>query len=193
MRQHRTYITPEMAAETVPMNLSCNSRLIVTGQIGCGKTTLAKEISRRLSLTHLHLDDFHGDADPHLAAAQAAIRITGGWVAEANVWQIPQGLWDSADLVIWLDYGNLVHYLRILRRCWGACARGPTWTNIRHQVGSEWDNMKVIYRWANKNRKGWQERGLNANRETPVVRCGSPHVTSRLVARLGTPSPLLNA
>ena len=44
--------------ETVLRKLSPQSRLIVTGQIGCGKTTLARKISARLGLAHLHIDDY---------------------------------------------------------------------------------------------------------------------------------------
>ncbi|MCL2641679.1 MAG: hypothetical protein FWD53_12595 [Phycisphaerales bacterium] len=186
MHPHPTFLTPETATETVLKSLSPTPCLIITGQIGCGKTTLAKKLSHHLNLPHLHLDDFHQEPDPHLAATQAANRLTGGWIAEANVWQIPQGIWSTADLTIFLDYTNLTHYLRILRRCLTTCARKPTWPNIRHHMAHEWGHIKIIYRYANKNRAGWHDRGLNANLKIPVIRCDSPRAASRLVAHLGT-------
>ena len=42
---HQGYMTPEAAVSTVWAQLSPQSRVIVTGQIGCGKTTFAREIS----------------------------------------------------------------------------------------------------------------------------------------------------
>ncbi len=176
MDQHPTYITPEIASETLLKNLSGNSRFIVTGQIGSGKTTLAKKLCNHFGLTHLHIDDFHTDVNPHLAATEAANRITGGWVAEANVWQIPQAVWDSADFSIFLDYHNFIHYRQILRRCVHNCPQKTTWSSIIKELG----NMKFIYRWGNENRANWQKQGLNANSRN-VIRCNSPRTTNQLI------------
>jgi adenylate kinase family enzyme len=188
MREHQMYITPERAAETVLKHLSPDSRLIVTGQIGCGKTTLAREISTRLGLTHLAIDDFHGDADPKLSAAEAASSIDGGWVAEANVWQIPQAIWESSDFAVFLDYANVVHYLRIICRCFRKCMMDPTWVNIRRNIREELLHMKIVYLYANKNREGWHKRGGIASTATQVIRCASPRSTNRLLAHIGTTS-----
>ena len=84
MHDQQMYITPARAAETFLRQMSPQSRLVVTGQIGCGKTTLARDICSRLGLSHLPIDDFHGDTDPALSAARAASSIDGGWVAEAT-------------------------------------------------------------------------------------------------------------
>jgi adenylate kinase family enzyme len=175
------YITPETAARTVLTQLSSESRLIVTGQIGCGKTTLSREISARLGLTHLLIDVFNSHADPKRAAVDAARSIEGGWVAEANVWQIPRAIWESSDFAIFLDYGNLIHYLRIIRRCLRECALDPTWANIRHQVDSELEHLKIMYLYANSNREGWQKRGGITDTATQVVRCTSPREANRLL------------
>ena len=186
MHEHQMYITPDKAAETVLKQLSSDSRLIVTGQIGCGKTTLAKEISTRLGLTHLAIDDFHSDPDPKLSAAKAASSIVGGWVAEANVWQIPQAIWETSDLAVFLDYANAVHYLRIIRRCFRKCMMGPTWVNIRRNISEELLHIKIVYLYANKNRDGWHKRGGIASSATPVIRSTSPHATNKLLAHIGT-------
>ena len=181
MLEHQRYITLETAARTVLTQLSPESRLIVTGQIGCGKTTLSREISTRLGLTHLQIDDFHGNADPKLSAVNAASSIDGGWVAEANVWQIPQAIWESSDFAIFLDYANIIHYLRIIRRCFRECTIDPTWANIRHHIGSELQHIKIICLYANKNREGWYERGGITDTATQVIRCTSPREANRLL------------
>jgi len=186
MHKDQTYMAQARAAETVLRELSPESHLIVTGQIGCGKTTLARKISIRLGLVHLPIDDYHGDADPESSASRAASSIDGGWVAEANVWQIPDAIWESADLAVFLDYPNIVHYLRIIRRCFQTCVAQPTWADIRRTVGREWHHMKIIYLYANKNREGWHERGGITNHAPPVIRCASPRAANRLLACMGT-------
>jgi adenylate kinase family enzyme len=189
MHGDQTYMTQARAAETALRELSPQSHLIVTGQIGCGKTTLARKISIRLGLAHLPIDDYHGDADPEASASRAAGSIDGGWVAEANVWQIPDAIWQSADLAVFLDYPNIVHYLRIIHRCFRTCAAQPTWADIRRTVGLEWGHVKIIYLYANKNREGWQECGGITNSATPVIRCASPRAADRLLACMSTTRP----
>jgi adenylate kinase family enzyme len=179
--KQQTYITPETAAKTVLTHLSAQSRLIVTGQIGCGKTTLSRAISARLGLTHLPIDLFNDLADSKRAAADAARSIEGGWVAEANVWQIPRAIWESSEFAILLDYANLIHYLRIIRRCLRACAIKPTWANIRHQVVTELEHLKIMVLYANENREGWKKRGGITDTATQVIRCTSPREADRLL------------
>lgn len=182
MYEHQQYITPEQAAETVLKQLSSDSRLIVTGQIGCGKTTLASKISTRLALTHLAIDDFNDDPSPKLAAAEAMSVIDGGWVAEANVWQIPQSIWVSSDFAVFLDYANVIHYLGIIRRCLGKCLTDRTWVNVRRTIRDELLHLKIVYLYANKNRDGWHKQGGITVTTTPVIRCASPRATNRLLA-----------
>ena len=47
---------------------------------------MSREISARLRLTHLQIDVFNNNANPKLAAANAASAIDGGWVIE-----VPEG------------------------------------------------------------------------------------------------------
>ena len=163
-------------------DLSRDSHLIVTGQIGCGKTTLAKQISARFGLTHLHIDKFNNDEDPLHSAARAADLIEGGWDAEANVWQIPQAIWASADLAIFLDYANTVHYRRILRRCLHGCIAKPTWANIRDNIVNEWSHFTIMVRYADENRANWQKQGGITSTAIPVIRFSSPREIENLFA-----------
>ncbi|MEZ4863866.1 MAG: hypothetical protein R3C14_21270 [Caldilineaceae bacterium] len=190
MCERPRYITPDRAAETILKQLSPASRLIVTGQIGCGKTTLASAISRRLGLTHLEIDVFNGDPEPMLAAAEAADAIAGGWVAEANVWQIPQAIWEASDFGIFLDYANVIHYPRIIRRCFGKCMMDRTWVNIRRHISEELLHLKIVYLYANENRAEWRRRGGITSTATPVIRCPSPRTTDRLLAHIDATTQL---
>lgn len=186
MTKHRILLATDEAALLAMQQLAVDSHLVVTGQIGCGKTTLAREIGARLGLQHLEIDRFHHDANPNEAAAKAAGAISGGWVAEANVWQIPPGIWENSDLVILLDYPNVTHYLRILRRCLTKCARSLKWSNIRGAIRGEFEHLKIIYLYANQNRKNWGEPGGLRHAATTVIRSASPRATSRLLAHVGT-------
>jgi adenylate kinase family enzyme len=179
-------MTQATVAESVLRELSPGSHLIVTGQIGCGKTTLARKIAVRLGLAYLAIDDYYGDADAMASASRAAAAVDGGWVAEANVWQIPDAIWQAAELVVFLDYPNIVHYLRIIQRCWRTCVARPTWASIRRTVGLECEHLRIVFLYANKNREGWRECGGITASATPVIRCASPRAADRLLARMST-------
>lgn len=186
MQKHQRYITIERATEKALKHLQHDSRLIITGQIGCGKTTLARRICTRFGLTHLAIDDFYGDADPKFSATEAASSIDGGWVADANVWQIPQAIWESSDFAVFLDYSNYIHYLRIISRCFHKCMKEDTWMDIGRNIRKELLHIKIIYLYANKNRKDWHKRGGITSTETQVIRCTSPRVTNKLLERICT-------
>jgi hypothetical protein len=63
---------PTTEAKAFLGDLPRDSHLIVTVQIGCGQTILAKPISARFGLTHLHIDKFNDEQDPLGSAARAA-------------------------------------------------------------------------------------------------------------------------
>lgn len=169
-------------ATTARAEFSPESRLIVTGQIGCGKTTLARRICDRLGVAHLHIDDYHDDNVPFVSAERAASAIDAGWVAEACVWQIPQGIWESADLVVHLDYSNSVHYRRIVRRCLRNCLVQLTGPEIRNNVRAEWLHLRIMYRFANENRATWRREGGITRTRVPVIRLVSPRETDTWIS-----------
>ncbi len=170
-------------------DLALGGRLIVTGQIGCGKTTLARRLCERLGLEHLQIDDYHGDDDPWRSAAKAAEAISTGWVAEACVWQIPAAVWSSADLAIHLDYANRVHYLRIVRRCLRSCVTKPTWERVRDNVRGEFLHLRIMYRHADENRATWRERGGITRLPVRIIRSASPRETEGLLSGLDRAVP----
>lgn len=170
--------------DAISAGMTCWSpatRLIVTGQIGAGKTTLAQAIARVHGLVHVSIDHFHEDDDPAASTLKAVTAIDGGWVAEANVWQIPDGLWPMADQVIFLDYANAVHCRRILRRCLDRCLRERSLMGIRRVVREERYHLRIVTRFADENREGWIAKGGFAPAGIPVIRCASPREARRLL------------
>ena len=156
------------------------SHIVVTGQPGCGKTTVARMLSQRGHLSHVALDDFIGREDAHEAAAAAISGTVGGWVVDGCVWQVPPGVWESADLVIHLDYAKRVHYARILRRALRRLHAGGGWAVVR----DEWDNARVVRRWADENRAAWAAAGGITTADVEIVRCRNPREAQLLIARI---------
>ena len=93
--------------------------------MGSGKSTASAELAALLNVPHIPVDELHtldGALDPGewrgsamdlelLRRMDAAVACSGGWVVEANPWQIPTWLFDDlgAD-VLWLDYDNYVRF-----------------------------------------------------------------------------------
>src|ERR671939_1955309 len=98
-------------------------KIAVVGTSGSGKTTVARELARRLGVPHVELDAlYHGpgwDETPpeefrrRVAAATAA----DGWVVDGNYdSKLGDLVLARADTVVWLDLPLRIALTRVTRR-----------------------------------------------------------------------------
>ncbi|HBY99094.1 MAG: hypothetical protein M5U01_42110 [Ardenticatenaceae bacterium] len=97
-------------------------RIVVIGTTGSGKTTLARQLARRLGLPHVELDALNWG--PNWSAApvdvlreRTAQALSGdAWVIDGNYSRVRDIVWGRADTVVWLDYPLPVIMARLVRR-----------------------------------------------------------------------------
>jgi adenylate kinase family enzyme len=103
-------------------------RIIIIGDAGRGKSTLAKKLSEKLNIPHYSTDDFfyevkfskHRSREGALALAEG-IYQKERWIVEGTAqWLLKPGL-DASDLIIYLRYKNIFHqwytlFVRYLNR-----------------------------------------------------------------------------
>jgi len=95
-------------------------RIVIVGTSCSGKTTLAREVARRLNIPHIELDALHWGPDwtPHADFAQRVERAVAadGWVIDGGYATVRHLTWGRADTIVWLDYPMRVVLMRGLRR-----------------------------------------------------------------------------
>lgn len=164
--------------------LTPTSQVVVTGQIGCGKTTFAEALASRLDLVHLRLDQFNGQDDALGRASRAVDDTPPGWVLDGCVWQVPEMAWHRADLVVHLDYTNWVHYRRICRRALRRALSAGSIDAARAAIADERTHIQIMRRHADENRAGWARAGGITQAPTPVIHCRHPRDARTLLAAI---------
>jgi hypothetical protein len=97
-------------------------RVAVVGAVGCGKTTLAREIARRIDAPHIELDalryqpDWVVEADETFRDKVVEYVGTDSWVIDGNYADVQDLTWLRAQLLVWIDIGLTVVLWRLLRR-----------------------------------------------------------------------------
>lgn len=138
-------------------------RIVIVGNTGTGKTTLARQLAADLDLTHIELDGlFHGPnwtpTPPEQfqakiqAAMDAADRATDGWTMCGNYQSASDRIGQkAADTIIWLDMPRWL----VMRRVSGrtvrrAVRREVLWNGNREPMTNftKWDPELNIIRWA---------------------------------------------
>jgi len=134
-------------------------RVVVVGTSGAGKTTLARELARRLNVRHVELDAIHWKpnwtstpSDQMIvevsAALDAADADTGGWTVCGHYGQVRQVTWGRADTVIFLDYPMRVVFTRVfartLRRWW---RQEELWNGNRERLRDNFFSKESLFLW----------------------------------------------
>jgi adenylate kinase family enzyme len=159
-------------------------RVVVIGQSGAGKTTVAARLSRELGLAHLELDAlFHGPGwQPSSTFVHDVDAATsaGSWIADGNYSAVRDLLWSRADTVVWLDLPRTTTLRRVVRRTAGRLLTRPElWNGNR-------ERWQTVLRASHPIRWTWQT--FDRHRSAYEQRLRDPRWQHVDVVRLRTPA-----
>lgn len=161
-------------------------RVAVIGGSATGKTTVSRELARRVGVPHVELDALHHDAGWQEAPAEllrerveaALAAAPDGWVVDGNYHgKLGVTVLERADTAIFLDlpFGLTVRRVlwRTLRRI---VSREELWNGNRESLRSALSRESIVWwviRHHGSHRTKWPER-FAAVPQLDVVRLNSP-------------------
>ena len=117
------------------------NRIHIIGPGGSGKTTLAAELASALGLPHIELDAIHWEENwqeppRDIFREKVTKALSGdGWVADGNYSKVRDIVWQSAELVVWLDFPLYLTLPRLLQRTiWRIFSRELLWGTNRETI-----------------------------------------------------------
>jgi adenylate kinase family enzyme len=161
-------------------------RVSVIGGSCTGKTTLSRELARRLGVPHIELDALHHDAgwqeapaDVLQARVDAALAAApDGWVVDGNYQgKIGNSVAERADTVVLLDLPHRVALRRVLwRTASRVVSRKELWNGNRETLRNAFSRDSIVW-WVIRHHgsyeKRWRAR-LEQLTHVSVVRLRSP-------------------
>jgi len=130
-------------------------RVVVVGTTGSGKTTLAREIARRLGIPHIELDALNWgpnwtEVPREVFRARVAAALEGeAWVVDGNYSAVRDIVWPRADTVVWVDYPLWLILWRLLLRTFRRTfTREELWSGNRERFRDQFLSRDSLFLWA---------------------------------------------
>ncbi|HEX3050884.1 MAG TPA: shikimate kinase [Aggregatilineaceae bacterium] len=169
------------------------ARIVIIGNTGSGKTTLARTLAQRLDRPHIELDALFWEPDWKQAEtavfrARVAEAIAGEqWVIDGNNHRVRDLVWARAELLIWLDYPLRVHFWRLMRRTLRRVVhREELWNGNRETWKAQFLSRDSLFVWLFKgyrrHRREWPV-ALERYSHLTVIRLRSPRETEKWLAQ----------
>lgn len=131
-------------------------RIIIVGTTGCGKTTLAKKLSKQLQIPHFELDALHWGPnwqrvpDEIFRKHVKDIVQKDNWIIDGGYTRIAKDLiWGKVQLAIWLDFPFPVIFYRLMKRTLNNIyARKEYWPGCHESIRRQFLSKDSIFLWA---------------------------------------------
>lgn len=171
-------------------------RIVVVGVSGAGKTGLARQLARRLDLSHIELDALFWEenwtqASPEVFRERVTRALCADrWVVDGNYSSVSDLTWARADTVVWLDYGLGTILMRLLRRTFRRIfTREELWNGNRESFIKGLFTRDSIIVWAITTYSERRKRYLAAQVDPAfahldIVRLRTPRDTEVWLSRL---------
>jgi adenylate kinase family enzyme len=163
---------------------------IVASASGNGKTTLGRELARRLRVPFVELDSLvHGPgwietADDDLRAQLEPVVVSEGWVIDGTYQRkVGDLVLDSADVVVWLDLPIRVWLPRLIRRTWRRVrGREELWNGNTESLASAVWGRESLFVWAMRTHFRRRREWPQALGHLRVIRLRTPGEVERFLA-----------
>lgn len=139
-------------------------KVVIVGASGTGKSTLAKEVSKRTGLPRQDLDDLYWnpgwEAKPveEFRAGVEKILEQDSWIIEGVQDEVRNDILNEADTLIWIDPPALTHYSQLARRTFNRLVTGKEICNGNQEsLYNHFCTTNSIFLWAYSTRKHFNE------------------------------------
>ena len=170
-------------------------KIAVIGTSGSGKTTVARELARRLGVPHVELDAlYHGPGWSETPPEEFRRRVAAateadGWVVDGNYdSKLGELVLERADTVVWLDLPLRVALARVTRRTVRRIRTGEElWSGNRESWRGGFLGWESMFVWTIRshlrNRRARAER-LAQHPSLRVVRLRSAREVERYLSEV---------